>query len=404
MLVETLDRVGQGGAALVISGEAGIGKSTLLDSTATHARARKMSVLATTGLQSEARLPFAGLHQLLRPVLGDVEHLPSPQRQAVEAAFGVSDAAAPDFFLIALATLNLLSEVAARAPLLLIADDGHWLDPPTADVLAFVARRLEADPIILLVTVREGFDGPLVGAGLPEMHLAGLDQDAAAALLDAQEVELTTAVRVRLLENAAGNPLALLELLTALQLSPDRVDLLSPLVPLTTRLERAFAGRMSELPADTRTLLRVAAVDDGGILAEILAAASVVEGTTLGVDSLSPAISQRLVEIGDVELRFRHPLVRSAIYAEATVPDRHSAHAALAEVLVDQPDRRAWHRAASLVTPDEEVAVELEQAAERARKRGAIAIAVAALQRAAHLSVEPARRATRLMRAAELAF
>jgi DNA-binding CsgD family transcriptional regulator len=403
-LSELIDGVERGGNALVISGQAGIGKSTLLDAATTHARGRKMAVLTTTGLQSEARLPFAGLHQLLRPVLAEVEHLPGPQGQAVEAAFGISDSAAPDFFMIALGTLSLLSERARRSPLLLVVDDGQWLDHPTSDVLAFVGRRLEADPIVLLISVREGFDSSLLDSGLPEMQLAGLDPDAAAALLDAQGTELSSAVRHRLLENAAGNPLALLELLTALQLSPERDDLLSPLVPLTTRLERAFAGRMSELPPDTRTLLRVAAVDDGGVLAEILAAASVVEGTQLGVESLSPAISQRLVEIGDVELRFRHPLVRSAVYAEATVPDRHNAHAALAEVLADQPDRRVWHRAASLVTPDEQVAAELEEAADRARKRGAIAVAVAALQRAAHLSEEPARRGTRLMRAAELAF
>ena len=372
MLTTMIDQVGDGGAALVVRGEAGIGKSTLLDFAAAHARSGQMSVLTTTGLQSEARLPFAGLHQLLRPILDDVQHLPGPQRHAVEAAFGISDSAAPDFFLIALATLNLLSETATRAPLLLVADDGHWLDLPTSDVLAFVARRLEADPIILLISVREGFDNPLVDSGLAELQLGGLDAGSSAALLDAQKAELTSPVRIRLLENAAGNPLALLELLTALQASPGHDDLLSPLVPLTTRLERAFAGRMSELPPDTRTLLRVAAVDDAGILAEILAAASVVEGTEVGVASLTPAVSQRLVEIGDVELRFRHPLVRSAIYAEATVPDRNNAHAALAQVLADQPDRRVWHRAAALVAPDEEVAAELDEAADRARRRGAI--------------------------------
>jgi hypothetical protein len=311
-----------------------------------------MRVLTTTGVQSETTLPFAGLHQLLRPILGEVGELPSRQRDALLAAFGMTDRAAPDLFLIALAALELLAGVAARSPLLLIAEDAHWLDRSTADVLAFVARRLESEPMVLLAAVREGFESDLVEAGLPELRLEGLDEASSGALLDAWAPDLAGTVRERLLEEAAGNPLALVELPAALRSEQRRGGTSLPSVlPLTTRLERAFLARASELPDATRTVLLVAAVDDGNDVAEVLRAAAIVEEMESGEEALASALSTGLVEIDGAELWFRHPLVRSAIHQAASISQRRAAHAALAEVLSGQPDRSIWHRAASVLAP-----------------------------------------------------
>lgn len=406
VLDDLIDYVNDRGAALVVRGEAGAGKSALLASAYARAQTRGMLGLNTTGVQSEALLPFAGLHQLLRPILSDVADLPGPQRDALKAAFGMTSSAAPDLFLIALAALELLASAAAHAPLLLVAEDAHWLDRSTCDVLAFVARRLESDPIILLIAIREGCENVFVNTGLPEMHLDGLDIVSAGVLLDEHTPGLPPSVRERLLDDAAGNPLALVELPAALDAEQlDGAAPLPPQLPLTTRLERAFYSRVAQLPAATRTLLLIAAVNDGGLLAEVLSAAAMIaDVTSVAMDALEPAVDARLVEIDDLTLRFRHPLVRSAIYQAASVAKRHAAHAALATVLAGQPDRSIWHRAASRVGSDEEVASELEAAAQRAEVRGALAVSVVALERAAQLSVDSARRGDRLLRAADLAF
>jgi DNA-binding CsgD family transcriptional regulator len=401
-----VDAVGDGGGALVVWGEPGIGKSALLAMASRRATDRGMQVLTATGVQSEAHLPFAGLHQLLRPIIAGAEGLPVRQRVALLAAFGMTEVAAPDRFLIALAALDLLADTAARAPLLLIVEDAQWLDRPTGDVLAFVARRLGSEPIVLLAAVRKGHASALGEAGLPELRLAGLEEAAAAALLAAHAPVLAPWVRERLLAEAAGNPLALLELPLALGSDQLRGGALPEWLPLTARLEHAFAARVSELPAMTRRLLLVAAVDHDGALAEVLAAAALLdqEDAAVTVERLAPAVGARLVEVDERGLRFRHPLVRSAIHQAATFPERHAAHAALARVLVDQPDRRAWHRAASTVGPDEEVAAELEEVAARAQRRGGLGVAAAALERAARLSADPAGQGNRLLRAAELEF
>ena len=407
VLDDLVDRAHVGGGALVLRGEAGIGKSSLLAAASRHARDSRIAVLTSTGVQSEADLPFAGLHQLLWPILDRAEDLPARQRAALLAAFGMSEQAAPEFFLIALAALDLLADAAAGSPLLLVAEDAQWLDHATCDVLAFVARRLASEPIALLIAIREGYDSPLgAEAGLPELRLEGLDATAAGALLDAHAPGLAAGVRERLLEEAAGNPLALVELPDAL--GSDQLggaEGLPTLLPLTQRLERAFAARVSELPEATRSLLLVAAIDDGGVLSEVLEAAAILQGTAPAVEAteaLAPALAARLVNVDELGLRFRHPLVRSATHQAASVPERHAAHAALAKVRAGQPDRRVWHRAASIAGPDEQVAAELEAAS--ARQRGGIVVAVAALERAAKLSDDPARRGGRLLRAAELAF
>jgi DNA-binding CsgD family transcriptional regulator len=360
-----------------------------------------MSVLSTTGVQSEAHLPFAGLHQLLRPVRGRAEELPAVQRAALDAAFGLTDEVAPDQYRIAMAALDLVSEVASDAPLLLVAEDAQWLDRPTSEAIAFVARRIESDPIVLLAATRDGYPCVLNDAGLPEYRVSGLDQSTARALLDEVAPELSLAARSRILREAAGNPLALIELPGVVRQYEDE-QWTSGLLPLTERLERAFAARVSELPEATQLALLVAALDDGDAISEILSTASIVAGTTLELDVAAPAGDARIVDVDLQTLRFRHPLIRSAVAQSAALGDRRRAHEALANVLAHDPDRRAWHRAALLSGEHEDVALELEAAGLRAQRRGAAAVAVSALKRAAELG-EPASRSRRLLGAAGLA-
>ncbi|HEY2437428.1 MAG TPA: AAA family ATPase, partial [Solirubrobacteraceae bacterium] len=404
VIVGLLDDLPERGGTLVVRGEAGIGKSALLEQARTVATDRRLLVMSVAGVQSEASLPFAGLHRLLRPVLGYADDLPPFQRDALMAAFGMLDAAAPDPFLIAMAALELLSAATARAPIVLVVEDAHWLDRPSSDALAFVGRRVESDPIVLLATIRAGYDSGLLDAGLAELQLDRLADRPASELLDVHFPDLAPAVRERLLNDAAGNPLALLELPLALDSRGREGAVLPVSLPLTTRLEQAFASRAAELPSATRTLLRVAAVDDGDVLAEVLSAAEIVCGVSLTVEALVPAVEAQLVEVNGHMIRFRHPLVRSAIHQAASVAEQHSAHEAFAEVLAHDPDRRVWHRAAAALGTDPEVASELEQAAGRAQRRGAIVAAVAAFERAAALTAEPARRGALLLRAAELSF
>ncbi len=400
VLDRLLDDVHDRGGSLAVTGGPGVGKSALLAEAAARAAHRGMLVLQATGVQSEALLAFAGLHQLLRPVLGHLDRLAAPQRDALRAAFGLADGYAPDLFLTALAALDLLAENAAGAPVLVIADDAQWLDGPTRDVLAFVARRLEFEPVVLVTAVLDGYDSPL-DAAAPGLHLEALPASAAAALLDARAPGLPDAVRARLLAEAAGNPLALVELPVAYG-NLGEAARLPTWLPLTTRLERAFAARAFDLPAATRTALLVAAVDDGQRLSEVLDAAALLV-SKVGTADMTPAVAAQLIEIDGGEFRFRHPLMRTAIRQEATMPQRQAACAALAEVLRDQPDRAVWHRAASILGPDEAVAGELEAAARDTRRRGGTAVAVSALQRAADLG-DSTHRARRLLQAAELGF
>jgi DNA-binding CsgD family transcriptional regulator len=398
---EVVGRIRDQGGVLVVRGEAGIGKSALLAEAGRIAADNKIRVLATTGVQSEAQVPFAGLHRLLRPVLGHVDRLPRRQREALASAFGEIEADVPDLFLVALAALGLVSEFAAEAPILLIVEDAHWLDGATAEALTFVARRLEFEPVVLLAGLTDGYPCAL-DAGLPELRLERLADDAAAALLAASAPDLPPATRDRVLREAVGNPLALVELPAVLRRDGDTAAVTSWL-SLTTRLEHAFADRVDGLPAATRTVLTAAALDDGDGLGEILDAAAVLDGGRPGLDSLAPAVRARLVEVDDDRLRFTHPLMRSAIYRRAGAGDRQRAHAAFARVVLDE-DRRVWHRAASLDGPDEQVASEMEAAALRAHRRAGTMTAVAALERAARLSDTPVRRGDRLLRAAEYAF
>ena len=402
-LEELLKGVRDRGGALVVRGEAGVGKSALLEAARLTAGSRGMAVLATTGVESEAHLPFAGLHQLLRPALARLDRLPEPQRAAVQAAFGMTDAAAPDFFLIALAALDLLSDMAVSRALLLVVEDAHWLDAATCDVLGFVARRLEFEPVVLLFAMRAGVEARLDPAGLPVLTVDGLDEQAATALLDEHAPDLAPELRQRVLTEAAGNPLALRELPHAAAGDPT----LSPAapLPLTERLEQAFAAQTSDLPAATQTLLLVAALDDGGGVRESLAATSLLTGRSVTAGELGDAAAAQLLTVGAGGVRFRHPLVRSAIYQQAAAVERQAAHAALATVYAGRDaDRSVWHRAASLSAPDDAVSRDLEEAAARALRRGAPAVAASGLLRAAQLTTDARRRGYLLVRAGEIEF
>ena len=402
LLTSLLDGVGDCGQALVLRGEPGIGKSRLLSVAAQTARDRGMTVLTATGVQSEAHLPFAGLHQLLRPVRDRAVELPPIQRDALDAAFGLTREVAPEHYRIAMATLDLLAEVATDAPLLLLVDDAHWIDPPTAGVLAFVARRIESDPVVLLAAARDGYPSALIEAGLPEHRVDGLDDATAAELLDAAAPGLPLTARGRVLSEADGNPLALLEL-PAVAAQPEDEESASGGLHLTERLERAFAARVSELPDATRLVLLVAALSDADDVGEILQAAAAVAGTPLDLDALEPARTAALIDLDVNSIRFRHPLMRSAVRQSAGVQQRRRVHEALAAALDADPDRRVWHRAALMSGTHEEVARELEEAGERARRRGAIDVAVTALRRAVQLSA-PGNRARRMFATAELAY
>ena len=379
-----IDSARDRGGTLTIRGEAGIGKTALLREARRHAEEQGALVLSTTGIEAEASLPFAGLHQLLRPVLAGVDGLPPPQRDALRVAFGTSAGSPPDRFLLGLATLTLLAEAAERQPVLVLVDDAQWVDRSTSEVLAFVERRVEADPIVVLSAVRDEDRRALVEAAPDVLRLAPLSSDDAAACLDRLAPGLPSAVRDRVLREAAGNPLALTELPAALD-GAGRGRGLPSRLPLTTRLERAFAARLAALPDVTRTALLTAAADERGVVREVLAATGALAGRPVSLDALAPAVDLGLVEVADAAVRFVHPLVRSAVYQAAGLRERRAAHAALADAIDEDSDRSVWHRAASADGPTVDVATALEEAARRAQRRGAAAVAAEAVERAARL-------------------
>ncbi|GAA2196049.1 helix-turn-helix transcriptional regulator [Streptomyces bangladeshensis] len=404
-----IDALPERGSALLMHGAPGIGKSALLEHAVTHARKSGCTVLRTSGVQAETHLPFAGLHQLTHTLTDRVARLPRAQADALLGAFGMAEpsasASAPQFFLIALATLSLLGEASADAPVLLVVDDAQWLDTPTLDVLGFIARRVGAEPLALLLALRGDRAAWPGASGVPELSLGPLEQAAADALLDARNPGLDPGVRRLVTEMSAGNPLALIELPTALSANPVPAEpLLSLVLPLTARLERAFASRLTDLPSDARDVLLIAAADDGGALNEVLAAASAHTGTEVSARSLEPAIAAGLVRVDAFRIGFTHPLVRSAVLGAVPLADRLAAHSTLARTLDGQPDRQAWHRAAAIGRPDESVARQLDQVAVRARGRGAPVVALTALERATALSEAPSGKVARLLGAAELAL
>jgi DNA-binding CsgD family transcriptional regulator len=391
------------GNSLFIRGAPGLGKSALLEVIADELSERGWRVLRTRGVPSERHLPFAGLQRLLRPIMGHASRLFRSQRVALLRAFGLVDGPAPGQFLVALAALDLLAEAAATEPVLVLVDDTQWLDRVTAEVLGFVARRVEFDPVVLLFAVRDGYRDAVGDGGLPELRLTELDSGASEALLDANSPGLSAARRAIVLDAAVGNPLALIELPKAMEDSSLETSVSDGDVQMTDRLEHAFAARAAELPAVVGDLVLLAALNDSDDVAEILDAAAGM-GHDASLDDLGAAMSAGLIVLDEMVLRFRHPLVRSAIHRSASRTRRQAAHGALATILISEPDRSVWHRAASIVGRDETVAAELEQVAVRAYRQGATDTALAAFRRSADLSDVSANAGERLLRASELAF
>ncbi|MEY2230970.1 AAA family ATPase [Streptomyces sp. BF23-19] len=401
-----LVRAGDGAScALVIRGEAGMGKTALLEYATGVAGPGR--VLRTVGIESEMELAFGGLHQLLWPVAGHLEGLPGPQAAVLNAAFGVSGEAVRDRFGLGTAVLAMLARAAAGGPLLVLVDDSQWLDRASLDALVFAARRLHAEGVVMLFAVRDGVPGGQI-EGVPQLLLQGLDPAAVDALLTDRVVALSPYARERIVEQAQGNPLALLELPAALtaeqrggRLNP--VTLPAGLASPSSRIQEAFQEQIRRLPAATRAMLLVAAADDCGDL-DLVLRASARFGATL--EDLEPAEDATLVLLSEHTLSFRHPLIRSATYQDAALTRRLAAHRALAEALrgdvgVGQhADRRAWHLAAATTGADEAVAAEMVGVAERAGGRQGTASASAAYERAAQLTSDSAGRAQLLAAAA----
>ena len=383
-------RAGRSGV-LVMRGEPGVGKTALLEYAIESAAGLRVARVA--GVESEMELAFAALQQLYAPMLDRLEGLPDPQRAALGVAFGLTIGAAPDRFLVGLAALSLLSEVAEQQPLLCVIDDAQWLDRASAQTLAFVARRLLAEPIALVFATRE--EGEEF-RGLPELLVGGLGAGDARELLGSVlRGPLDERVRDRIVAETRGNPLALLEL-------PRGVPGVPGVPGLPGRIEDSFRGRLEVLPAATQRLMLVAAAEPAGDPALVWRAA---ERLGIGAEAVAPAADAGLLTIGE-RVTFRHPLVRSAVYRAASPPDRRAAHQALAGATDPQadPDRRAWHRAQATLGPDEDVAAELERSAGRAQARGGLAAAAAFLERSAALTLDPARRAERALAAAQATY
>jgi DNA-binding CsgD family transcriptional regulator/tetratricopeptide (TPR) repeat protein len=397
---DALDGAGGGrGSVLLLRGDAGIGKTAILRAAQRSAAEREMLVLTAAGVSSEARDPFAGLSQLVdRSAIPD--HIGAEQDGALRAALGTGRPSAPELFRIALETLSLLTAEAARRPLLIAVDDLQWLDHETASVLAFLGRRISNDSIVLIAARRDRGMTPLDEPQFRELLVAPLDDTAARALLRTWAPRLEPWVRERILATAAGNALALRELPTVID--GQDVDPLAPL-PLTEALQLAFGERFRGLPHGARTLLLLVALNDRPSFTEVFEAARYAH-EALDFDDAMPAAEAGLVDVDVREIRFRHPLMRDAVIQASSLEERLTGHRLLARALVTQPDRAVWHRAASTLGADDEIASELEEASERSQQRGALETAIVALERAAQLSADRQDRNRRLLRAAVVAL
>lgn len=383
---------------VVLRGEAGIGKTALLEYLAV--RSTGCRVVRVVGIESEMELPFAAIHQLSRPLLDGLGRLPAPQREALETAFGLSSGQPPDRFFVGLALLSQLAEHAEARPVVCLVDDAQWLDRSSAQVLSFVARRLHAESVVLVLAERDG-DSPSEFEGLPELRLRGLSEDDAARLVIASSLgPLDASVRGRIIAEAHGNPLALLELPRGQSSAAVAGGFSVPgKVTVPSRIEASYRRRIEILPDETQRLLLVAAAEPVGDPNLLWRAVSELG---IPVDAAAPAEADDLIEI-DARVGFRHPLLRSAIYRAASPTERRNAHRALAAATDPEidPDRRAWHRAQAVLGPDDVIAAELERSAGRARARGGLAAAAAFLQRSVALTREPTLRADRALAAAQ---
>ena len=385
-------------AAIVMRGQAGVGKTALLDYLLAHAAGCR--VVRVLGVESEMELAYAALHQLCAPFLDRLDRIPAPQRDALSVGFGLRVGATPDPFRIGLAVLSLLSDVAETQPLVCLVDDAQWLDSASAQVLGFVARRLASESIVLIFAARDSF-ATMQLAGLPELTVRPLgDPDARSLLASAIPGKLEAPIRDRIVAESSGNPLALLELPKAWTLAAFAGGFdLPDAVSVSARIEESFRRQLTPLPGESRKLLLLAAGEPVGDPAVIWAAAG-----RLGItkDASGPATATGLLHIG-LHFRFRHPLLRSVVYRDASIDERRQVHAALADATDARldPDRRVWHLAAAAAGPDEEVAAQLEASASRAQARGGMAASAAFLQRSVTLSADPALRAARALAAAQ---
>ena len=386
---------------VVLRGEAGAGKSALLDYLID--RVGESRIATARGVESEMELAYSGLHQLCAPMLDRLDLLPAPQRSALATVFGLDEGPAPDRFLVGLATLTLFAEVAEEQALVCVVDDAQWLDQASAKILAFVARRLLAERVALVCAARRGI-GDEVLTGLPELSVEGLgESDSLALLLKTFQGPLDAAVCQRIVAESHGNPLALLEFPRSWSVAELAGGFgLPDSLPVTGKIEEAYARRLELLPPDTQLLVLAAAAEPGGDPALLQRAA-----TSLGVEmaAADPAIDAGLVKMR-ARVEFAHPLVRSAAYRAAATGDRHRVHRALAEATDPDtdPDRLAWHRASSTSGPEEDIALELERSAGRAQARGGVAAAAAFLQRAVELTPDPGQRTERALAAAQASF
>ena len=376
------------------AGPAGIGRSALLADTAARARDLGMPVLEAVGVPSEADLPYSGLQQLLQPVLGG-----AGAAEEVQRAVLIGDQGPADVLRLGMAVLDLLANA---GPTLLCIDDAHWLDPASARVLAFVSRRLAGARLVLLASVRDGRPSGFDAAGLPELRLRPLEPDDAAALLDGEDPALPGPLRARLLDAAAGHPLALVELRAVA--AQGGIDALLPKwLPLSPRLEEALAGPVDDLPATGRALLLAAALEDGGTLDELLPAAALAAAGPVLMEHVSPAVHANMIEIDGSDVRFTHPLTATAVRQRAGIPPRFAMHRALAAVLDEDDGRAVWHRASAAVGHDASAAEALEAIVAGSHLRLPASRALTILERSAELTAQPALRGRRLLHAARWA-
>jgi hypothetical protein len=403
MLDGLLDRVRGGRSGVVVlRGEPGVGKTALLSYLT--GRAAGFTVARCAGIESEMELAFAGLHDLCAPMLDGLDSLVEPQQRALSVALGLASGDRPDPFLVALAALSLLAEASEDVPTLCVVDDAQWLDQASARTLGFVGRRLLAERVALVLAVRTPVTSLDHLTGLPEFEVAGLDEQSAGALLaSVATARLDKGVRARIIGETRGNPLALLELGAGLSAADFAGGYGTPdTASVPQRIEDQYLTRLHTLPDDAQRLVLLASADPIGDPALLLRAAQRLD---LGLDSVDLAVDADLLSV-DAGVRFRHPLLRSAVYRAAAAEDRHIAHAALAAATDPQtdPDRRAWHRAYAASVPDEDVAAELIGSAVRAQQRGGAAAAAAFWERAVTLTPDPGQRASRALAAAEAKY
>jgi tetratricopeptide (TPR) repeat protein len=400
-LTAAIDSGREQGSVLLLIGEPGIGKSALLTVVRAAAALAGYTVLRGVGVDTEMHLPFGGVQQILAPLAGHLDGLPRAQREALATALGLSEGSSPDLFLIAEAACTLLARARRKGPVLVVVDDVQWLDPQSHQILTFLAHRSGAAGLCFVAAVRRDHPGPFTDAGFPELPVLGVDDVTAEAILRTHAAGLSLVELKRIRREALGNPLALMELPRSWGSGPATDD--HP-PALSARLEHAFAGRVAALPAGTRDALVIAAVGSSSSRREIVEALA-----AFGTPQPSPALFQPAVVAGLItetasSVEFRHPLVRSGVLQRETVARRHGAHRALAEVLTTEPYRRTWHRAWSLVGPDDVVADELAATVPDSLRRGAVMSAVSSLERSAQLASCPRARGRRLLQAADLAF